>query len=1136
MVLIPVRSQVTMLPPAKRPSSSLFRHPSSPSVNVAEESDTSRRVKCRVTQHEHESPFLIDQHQNEANTANTSTYHILSANRVLDRSTYSEHPQEQESYLPESLLPFPTPSPYHQYRHSAQIPQYDRYPTRDRQSPFLDYKPRSLLSSNSLPISSPIQGTTVFPISHVNEDELEKYLNQEGVLGNNTDRNIKQWTNDGSPVMGSDEINRYANPGEEEALDEEQTEKVVGKRILAIHGPYVGNIGAAWYDPEKRKIQVLEDTKDTLGWDLALLLMEQVQPELIVISSKTQDGLVDQARLWDEQNDRSGFELQSTRLLILANQYCSPGYAFSQLATLNLPDDALLPQADHAIETSSFSEEATTRCVGQPWLDSNAGMGKTRLSLVKLGCWVNVDAPLATAATGALIHQIKKELSEDLESGGDRSPLQLNSIESMELERHMRINKDALTSLGIFDVEAHGSMFRTDHKPAVSIHGLLDTCVTPLGKKLFHTWHLRPLADLKEITARHDAVSLLSAHENVSMVADISNHMKRIKNLPAVFGKLKSGAVKYREWINIKDTLSAVGIVQGKILDMAGHTEVPVINRLRTGISPEVDIMFNSIQAVIDWDVSKYQSHMGVRLGVNQELDEMKQTYAGLDGLLTEVSRPLRYKIPRGIATSFNVLYLPQIGFYSVIGVDESMSPPEISGWECKFSTPDKFYYKNQEMHELDMHFGDIYIRMTNAEIDQVQFLVGALLEREASLLSSIDVIAELDCLLALSQAVRAYDLHRPTMTNDNTLKVREGRHILYDRVCDRYISNDIVLESGPDGDHHNMVIVTGANGSGKSAYGKQVAVLVFMAQIGSFVPAKEAVVGICDKIFTRLQTKESSSKHASAFMIDLGQVSQALRGATERSLIILDEFGKGTITWDGAGLLAGVIHYLQKGLCPRTVVLTHFHELITQRFLDDVDGVMFAYMRTMMSENNELNFLYKLAPGSSHTSYAAQCASQHGIPQEIVERAKFVTACVSKFELSKIYNTAPTPQQERQIEANDELAKRFMAWRMDPEVDEIKLTLQKLLEDTDVNQVEESDKESDPSSRFKDLPENIEGSVALEDVDDGMSYGEIRHDEGGPNNRRIYDECDEVEVDQLDGSEDDNPQRDQYWYQGRDE
>ncbi|WWC97660.1 hypothetical protein V866_004544 [Kwoniella sp. B9012] len=1054
----------------------------SPSLSFQEESDTSRRVKFRHSNHSpdhyvYPSSSYSQQPIYSAESIQQSYWKDDHVSKSYYDTTLSQPPYSRGQ--PQDI---PYDQSYQQDRHTYQQPdelgpqdqQYDdysqrEYPHEHNQHPQTDHTYNEThFNQAQLLFDSPRESPQIeaydlphrtakrFEISTTQVVDPEVFLNQEGGVA--SDGNISGMLNRWNGV--SDNAQQLEEQGEEvgdrEIMDSQEGGGMTkSPRVLVVHAPYYDDLAAAWYDPVKRKIEVLEDTKDTSGWDLAMLVIEQVQPDQIVMSSRTAQSLTDKIAAWDEENslERSDSDVASTRLSILSYKQCKHSAAIATLACVRLPNQSSIVQSTRPLASSASTNTTSDQPVANYRYENNDAQDY-RLGLTKLGCWVNIDAPLAVVATGVLINQVKQSaIAEDtISEAVGRHYFELNSLESMELEQHLQINKDALTSLAIFDVEAHAYMHARNHKQALSVFGLLDTCVTPLGKKLFHTWHLRPLASLSQIEARHEAISVFTANHNSPNTDTLIRLLRKIKNIPYILHKMRNGTAKFMDWRHLIESFEAIVEVRTNLIGLPWPKPVEIIRKARGNISLEIEILRATVNQCIDWDTSRAQSRMAVKIGVSVELDEMKEVYAKLDGFLSEVARMIHGEIPPGTARDFNVIYLPQIGFHAVIHTEEESSPPKISDWEARFSTTDKHYYKNQHMRDLDAHYGDIYVAMTNLEIDIVQDLTEKLQEREPMILAAVDVISELDCLLALAKAVHQFDLRRPHMTNENSLKIKGGRHILYDQVCHTYVPNDIILAGGKYDDNHNMMIVTGANGSGKSAYGKQVALIVFMAQMGSFVPAEQAEIGICDKIFTRLQTKESSSKHASAFMIDLAQVSQALRGATEKSLIILDEFGKGTITWDGAGLLAGVIDYLQAGPCPKTVVLTHFHELITQRFIKEDSGVLFAHMKTIMGAANELHFLFKLAPGSSHSSYAAECALQHNIPKEIVDRAIFVTECVSKFELHRIQNTHITPTEEAELKANEVLAARFLGWAIDPDIENVRTKVEDMLEETDVS------------------------------------------------------------------------------------
>ncbi|WWC57496.1 uncharacterized protein I303_100028 [Kwoniella dejecticola CBS 10117] len=974
-----------------------------------------------------------------------------SSNQAV-QSYHTDQPSQQYSGYDYSQIPYPTQQSHTAQRQPVSTEAVQSYNT-DQSS--TSYGASHTQSHLTLPRRA---AKSVRIKSELTDDEHQEILTQAGGVA--SDGNIGR-------VL---DVSAHTRPWTEPDITEEGTgengSSEKKRKVLALYAPSRDGLAAAWYDPETRKMEILEDTKDTRGWDLAVLVLEQVQPDLILMSSRNDSQMVEVVQTWDQENLLEEATEGSTRILIVPGKQCNYNSAIGHLSAVRLPDrSVVIPSRAPLLDSASVSDTLDGMIAQYP--EDTTGMGSHRLNLVKLGCWVDVHAPLAVIAAGQLVSELKYGSSDGFGESSEfkNGVLELSSLESMELDRHMQINQDALTSLAIFSVEDHAAAHVQRMKRALSIHGLLDTCVTPLGKKMLHTWLLRPLASLKQIQARHEAVALFSARINNLTAEILCRIMKRIRNLPNLFWKLRHGTARYQDWKAIRESFDAIVEVRTTVLGVGWTMPVEIVEKIRTNVDTKLDTISSFMGKVIDWYGSKDQSRMAVAPGFNDDLDNLREIYSGLDALLTEVSRVLLAEIPRGAAQDFSVIYLPHIGFHSVIVTEEALDSPEIPGWTPRFKTTDKHYYKNSSMVDLDNHYGDIYVMMTNLEVEIIQDLNEELQSHEPIINAAVDVIAELDCLLAFAKAAQTFSLVRPKMTTDTTLQIHQGRHLLYEHVTDNYIPNDTYVVGGTDPDHHNMMIITGANGSGKSAYGKQVALIVFMAQIGCFVPAQGAVIGICDKIFTRLQTKESSTKHASAFMIDLSQVSQALRGATEKSLIILDEFGKGTISWDGAGLLAGTIKYLQTGPRPRSVVLTHFHELITQEFVQDRDGIAFAHMSAhMVPEMNEVYFLYTLDLGPSKGSHAADCALQHGIPKEVVERAKYVTECVSKFDLSKLHDNKLTPAREAELKANEELAKKFLSWTFDGNTQVIRDVIEDMLEDTEINKFKIINTVSDPS------------------------------------------------------------------------
>ncbi|GFZ44458.1 LOW QUALITY PROTEIN: hypothetical protein JCM24511_02180 [Saitozyma sp. JCM 24511] len=825
-----------------------------------------------------------------------------------------------------------------------------------------------------------------------------------------------------------------------EAVEEADEANIFQQRVLSLHSTAGNTFAASYYDPETRKLHVMEDTKDTWCWDLACLVMEQVQPTSIIMSTRVPDSLLDKVKDYCEINTTTTHTLCPFKQFLL-------GSASYHLASARLPDASSHPPSD---ETRNEDQDHADYGYTE---DRAAGMGKVRLSMVKLGCWVNVDAPAAAGgklgwgmmvqvcSAGALLWYLGKEAPLGTQPGG-HGPIELTGIESLAL------------SLAIFDVEAHVFMHNNKQKQAMSLFGILDTCSTPLGRKLLHTWHLRPLLDLVAINERHNAVAAFSSTDHQFQAKLMRGTMKKVGNIARVCTSLRRGRAQLRDWRALVDALSAANELRDHV------TEVGLSHRLVIAGK----LIVQNIVGTIDWDASRDEGRVCVRVGVDADLDELREKFAGHEALLVgDLSHPI------------TVTYLPQLGHLVVVD-EQDASTGLPSDWKeqaslaiirpvLTFYSDESHYFKTEQMLNLDEHFGDIQNeiigtgRYTDIEIEYIQDLVDRLRELEPRIMVAMDAIAELDCLLALAHAAVTYGLVRPKMTEEPVLRVTAGRHLLQELCVDTYIPNDTHIAGGQH-DLCPMMIVTGANGSGKSAYGKQVALMAFMAQIGSFVPAQTAEVGVVDKIYTRVQTRESVSKvrdkikleltrqAASAFMIDLAQVSLALRGATSRSLIILDEFGKGTAPADGLGLLAGVIQYLVDGPCPRTVVLTHFHDLFTENYIDSNAPILYAHMETVpVPDGAGITYMYRLRPSRCYTSYAAECALIHGIPKPVVDRAREVTELLVNFEISKLLDAELTPEDINELQEAEELCRRFLSWEIDEETQDVRDILMDMLE-----------------------------------------------------------------------------------------
>ncbi|ESN96325.1 hypothetical protein HELRODRAFT_163376 [Helobdella robusta] len=514
--------------------------------------------------------------------------------------------------------------------------------------------------------------------------------------------------------------------------------------------------------------------------------------------------------------------------------------------------------------------------------------------------------------------------------------------------------------------------------------GVLNKCKSAVGSRMLREWFKHPLSDINTIKMRHKAVEYFCRPSSFEIVQAMQNSIKNMKNIAPIMKRMLQAQCNHSDWKTLHKTIIACV----SSYDILSHS----------------DFFDVQILAQVDFEETDINQRFTMKFGIDEELDEKKRIYGSLSVLMLDVCRQECQTLPSFIQ-GCNVVYFPQIGFLTSIEETENMKATKdytIPSKEYLVCTSHLYFtcilisfdflYQKLILRlfiwtNLDRKYGDLKCIINDMEMRHMHNLQNKILESSSLLMNIISCFAEIDCLLSFAYSARVNNYVKPVMVKDNIISIKNGRHPLLE-LRDTFVPNDVT-----SGSPHKILIITAANASGKSVYLKQVGLIIFMAQIGSFVPAESATLGIITEIFTRLCTVESIAIPMSSFLIDLNNVALALKSSTPRSLILLDEFGQGTQEADGAALLAATIKSLDDrgDNCPHLIVSTHFHILTHSKVIEPSNRIKFMTLAIMVDENDHnspLTYLHELKDGYADCSYALNLAKMVGLPQMMIDRA----------------------------------------------------------------------------------------------------------------------------------------------------
>jgi DNA mismatch repair protein MutS len=497
-----------------------------------------------------------------------------------------------------------------------------------------------------------------------------------------------------------------------------------------------------------------------------------------------------------------------------------------------------------------------------------------------------------------------------------------------------------------------------------------------MGSRLLKRWMALPLKDIEPINRRLDVVELFLKNPEIKEIID--EYLRQIGDLERLISKVAVGRINPREVVQVKHALNAIIPIK----QACAAVENVALNRFSEQLNP-CDLIREKIHKEIISDpptaINKGRVIAG---GISQELDDLREiAYSGKDFLAKIQKRESeRCGIP-SLKISFNNVF----GYY--IEVRNTHKDKVPADWIRKQTLVSAERYITEELKEYETKILGAEEKIQTLETKIFTDLVFALSEYISAIQLNSNILAQIDCLLSFSKCASTYGYFRPQINDSTTIDIKNGRHPVIEHqlpIGESYISNDVLL----DQEDQQIIIITGPNMAGKSALLRQTALIVLLAQMGSFVPAEKAEIGFVDKIFTRVGASDNISLGESTFMVEMNEAASILNNVSDRSLILFDELGRGTSTYDGISIAWSVIEHLHEH--PRakakTLFATHYHEL------NEMEGAfprVRNYNVSIKEVGNKVIFLRKLVRGGSNHSFGIHVAGMAGMPKSVIKRAE---------------------------------------------------------------------------------------------------------------------------------------------------
>jgi len=560
-------------------------------------------------------------------------------------------------------------------------------------------------------------------------------------------------------------------------------------------------------------------------------------------------------------------------------------------------------------------------------------------------------------AAGVILHYLIENKHSQL--------AHIGKISKLEQDSYLWLDRFTIKNLELLE---------PTHPQGTALADILNFTKSPMGSRMLKKWIVLPLRELKPIHERLEATAFLFDHDSLSH--NLQAQLSHIGDLERLITKISLQRANPREVVYIRRALQCVAEIKTICADVENQS----LRQLADKLNPCLSIYERITKTLDDDPPLNIVKGNVIKKGVSAELDEWRDlSHSGKDYLL----KIQKEEIERTGITSLKIGYNNVFGYYLEVTHTHKDKVPD--RWIRKQTLVNAERYITEDLKEYEEKILQAEDKILELEKKLFEELVFEICDFTAIIQQNAQLAARLDCLLSLAEAARKYDYVKPDLNNSLILELTKGRHPVIERnlpIGESYIPNDITL----DNETQQIIILTGPNMSGKSAILRQTALIVLMAQIGSFVPTEKAHIGLVDKIFTRVGASDNLSIGESTFMVEMTETANILNNISERSLIILDEIGRGTSTYDGISIAWAITEYLHQHPCqPKTLFATHYHEL---NETGDNNSRIRNYHVSVKEINGKVIFLRKMVPGGSEHSFGIHVAQMAGIPASVVTRA----------------------------------------------------------------------------------------------------------------------------------------------------